>query len=182
MSHSSGTTGVTCVADALSRFYERPRRLLRPSDAHAWSDRKTLQKLQRYSSSTAPPIPHTTPFPDAASTSRSPRRRCGRSSRIAWVLRSYVRQLRTVRRPRAAVPGSLAPELEPLHVCAPTIDIAHDVGPFADANALNDHLNRRKSGIHKVPVPLRFVELEPCAFVHNDLHMRDIILGDDGRV
>lgn len=103
--------------------------------------------------------------------------------RVAWVLRSYVRQLRKITHPRVDVPGPLGPGLTLLAFYTPTIDVAREAGPFADVNALNDHVNRRSAAAAgAVPIPPRFTHPEPMAFVHNDLHMHNIILGDDGRL
>lgn len=43
-------------------------------------------------------------------------------------------------------------------------------------------MNRRASAIRGNGVPIEFTKPEPLVFVHNDLHMGNIILGNDGRV
>lgn len=100
--------------------------------------------------------------------------------RVAWILRSYVRQLRSIRDIRSRKPGPLG--LKPKK-CAGFIPASTEqFGPFVDSLALTAAINKQCSSYQGVPVPAEYAVAEPLFFTHNDLHMRNVILGHDGRV
>ena len=100
--------------------------------------------------------------------------------RVAWVLRSYFRQLRSIKLPYTPIPGPLGPV--PQLFPEGTIHSLRPKGPFADADALNTFLNERANGIRGVAIPPEYEKPEPLVFTHADVNMRNVILGYDGRV
>ncbi|GJE94047.1 hypothetical protein PsYK624_102150 [Phanerochaete sordida] len=102
--------------------------------------------------------------------------------RVAWTLRSYVRQLRCIRHPRSRVPGPLGPGLTPRKCGGLTLSSLGALGPFADAFELNSAVNAECVSRSGVPVPTAYATPEPLVFTHNDLYMGNVILGRDGRV
>lgn len=104
-------------------------------------------------------------------------------ARVAWTLRSYVRQLRKIQTERSLVPGPLGPR--PLFCLGYNWTSTDEALPFADAPALFARLEARHEGPGRRPKPSvfdGFDKPQPLVFVHNDLCMRNIILGDDGQV
>lgn len=100
--------------------------------------------------------------------------------RVAWILRSYIRQLRSITRGSSPVPGPLGPYPRPYP--EGTIDPLRQRGPFSDATELTAFLNSRSTSIRRVSIPPEYENPEPLVFTHADLNMRNIILDDDGRV
>ena len=99
---------------------------------------------------------------------------------IAWILRSYVRQLRKIKHPCSSVPGPLG--LTPQRCPGLVISSIVDSGPFADAAAFNDYINNQFRCKNGESVPDQYREPEPLVFTHNDINMRNVILGRDGLV
>ncbi|KAI0783775.1 kinase-like domain-containing protein [Abortiporus biennis] len=97
---------------------------------------------------------------------------------IAWTLRGYVKQLRSIRR---TVPGNLDGS-----ICQGVFLMEDGAGPFWTYSEFVDWFN------HKLEVGKRFCKTNPdtppfdksypLVFTHNDISMRNVILGDDGKV
>ena len=108
--------------------------------------------------------------------------------RIAITLRSYVRQLRSIRHPRSAVPGPLATN-EP-RVCESPIfgQVQSTRGPFTSYRELsaffNDRLRRSlEPNLTHHPTDMgKFDDSAPLVLTHQDLNMRNLMVGDDGRL
>lgn len=100
--------------------------------------------------------------------------------RVAWILRSYIRQLRRIKHPRSSIPGPLGSG--PRRFPEGALDSLHDLGPFSDAAELTTFLNARSRRMHGVEIPREYEEFERLVFTHADLNMRNIILDDEGRV
>jgi hypothetical protein len=99
---------------------------------------------------------------------------------ISWLLRSYVRQLRKIKDPRSLVPGPLGST--PRYCPGMVISSLTDQGPFPDSAALTAFMNQRSQSISNAEVPKKFREPEPLFFTHNDINMRNVILGHDSLV
>lgn len=97
--------------------------------------------------------------------------------RVAWALRSYIRQLRRISSSR---PGPLG--ATPQFCPGMTISSMWDEGPFTTAEELTRFINWRSHRMRGVPIPPHYETPEPLVFTHNDINMRNIILGDDGQV
>ena len=107
---------------------------------------------------------------------------------IAITLRRYVRQLRRIRHPRSIVPGPLATH-EPRNCESPIFgSIQSARGPFASYQELseffNDRLRRtlRAYPYHRADNLGNFDDSAPLVFTHQDLNMRNLIVGDDGQL
>ncbi|KAI0777645.1 kinase-like domain-containing protein [Trametes elegans] len=115
--------------------------------------------------------------------------------RVAFVLRRYIRQLRSIRHPRTAVPGPMGPGLEALRGHSPLYGPINDtLGPFSSYAEYAAFWNERhaygmtphnatpeeEAAIAASLIP--FDDSAPLVFTHNDLAMRNIIVGDDGRL
>ncbi|KAH9912623.1 kinase-like domain-containing protein [Epithele typhae] len=85
--------------------------------------------------------------------------------RVAFILRGYIRQLHTVRNPRPGMPGPMAPG---------------DLARFFNC--------RRRANMIYYPhlfagVPEEWFDCsQPLVMTHCDLNMRNILVGDDGRL
>ncbi|KAI0311357.1 kinase-like domain-containing protein, partial [Amylostereum chailletii] len=110
--------------------------------------------------------------------------------RVAYRLRSYVRQLRAIRHPRSTVPGPVGQANDPARICqSPLFGQVIDVrGPFPtyrDLSAFfNDRLARTLKSKYATP-GLRFGpfdDSQPLVLTHHDLNPRNVIVGDDGRL
>ena len=114
--------------------------------------------------------------------------------RVAVKMREYVRQLRSIRHPRSTVPGPMAPHgartcMSPLF--GPIIEYR---GPFESYSELSDFFNERHrialTQVRRVPRETAiaqchddpFDDSQPLVFTHHDINMRNIFLGDDGRL
>lgn len=114
--------------------------------------------------------------------------------RIIFTLRDYVRQLQAIRHPRSSVPGPIATRgarVCTLPLFGPIIELR---GPFASYPDLSAFFNER----HRLALIYRhhlepaaaeetcysdpFDDSQPLVLTHNDINMRNIILGDDGRL
>ncbi|KAG1808449.1 uncharacterized protein BJ212DRAFT_1280898, partial [Suillus subaureus] len=91
---------------------------------------------------------------------------------IAWTLRSYVAQLRCLRR---TVPGTLDGSL-----CTVPLFADYGGGPFISYDDLTTWFN------HKLDVSQRMkkapLDTPPVVFTHQDLCPRNILLGRDGKL
>lgn len=110
--------------------------------------------------------------------------------RVAWTLRSYVRQLRRISIPPPPFPGPLGPEPS---MCEgqsfSLLDPGYQDRAWQSTQKLLDRLKKtaeeRFRTHHPQQSPKTYPELEDpgaLVFTHNDLNMRNIILGKDGKV
>ncbi|KAH9913540.1 kinase-like domain-containing protein [Fomitopsis serialis] len=112
--------------------------------------------------------------------------------RVVFTLRDYVRQLRGIRHPRAAVPGPLSSGDDALQCTSPVFGkVIEERGPFAsyaELSAWFDHAQRvvaRNLNAKKHPQPVSFdavMGTSSLVLCHQDLNMRNVIVGDDGRL
>lgn len=116
--------------------------------------------------------------------------------RVIFTLRDYVRQLRAIRHPRSAVPGPPAQPGEPAWHCESPLSgsIIPWRGPFASSDKLSAFFNRRyrmviqkEQAVDKAQAKERvradsFDNSGPLVLTHQDITMRNIIVGDDGRL
>lgn len=110
--------------------------------------------------------------------------------RVAWTLRSYVRQLRRIPIPPPPFPGPLGPEPAECHGTAfqffprylqerawtTTEELLGALKKTADDRFYDHHDDQEP-----IPRP-EFEYTGPLVFTHNDLNMRNIILGKDGKI
>ena len=108
--------------------------------------------------------------------------------RIGITLRQYIRQLRSIRHPRSAVPGPLCTK-EPRMCESPVFgQVRSNRGPFATYGELSEFFNDRlrKTLRSQVVVPSSdigsFDDSAPLVLTHQDLNMRNFIVGEDGRL
>lgn len=97
--------------------------------------------------------------------------------RVAWILRGYIRQLRRLEGTR---PGPLGEKA--LRCTGNVVSGMREEGPFQTADELTRFMNKRSHRISGAPIPREYEIAEPLVFTHNDLNMRNIILGHDGLV
>ncbi|KAH9913539.1 kinase-like domain-containing protein [Fomitopsis serialis] len=115
--------------------------------------------------------------------------------RVVFTLHDYVRQLRTIRRPRSTIPGPVAPLGHPARKCSsPLFDTKYDWrGPFASLDELAAFFNDRyrialvaqRVGPAQAKARVRadpFDDRGPLVLTHQDINMRNIIVGEDGRL
>ena len=111
--------------------------------------------------------------------------------RVAFILRGYVRQLRAIRHPRSSIPGAIAPGDEARNLLCPMmlgqLSIPRSPCPaYADLSAWFN--NRFALSVKKAPhfhvgfPPEPFDDSQPLVLTHCDLNMRNILIGDDGKV
>jgi len=115
--------------------------------------------------------------------------------RVVFTLHDYVRQLRAIRHPRSVVPGPVAPPGHPPRICTSPL-FGHKFewrGPFASPDELaaffDDRYRMALIGQHVDPAQAAVrVRADPfdnggtLVLTHQDIHMRNIIVGDDGRL
>jgi serine/threonine protein kinase len=118
--------------------------------------------------------------------------------KTAFAVRSYIRQLRQLRSPLFTRPGSLS-ELSFKELAAdgggspsPLWGSLEYRGPFESSAHLGAFLNQRNDiglrihgqGALKFGIPLdaRFADSEKLVFTHQDLNLRNLLLGEDGRI
>jgi aminoglycoside phosphotransferase (APT) family kinase protein len=124
----------------------------------------------------------------------------GCSSRVkaAFTIRSYVRRLRRLRSPLFSRPGQLSElsfqeeEEDGGGSRSPLWGSLDYRGPFESSAHLGAFLNDRNNiglWIHGedaarfgLPRDARFADSEPVVFTHQDLHLRNFILGEDGQI
>ncbi|KAH9830528.1 kinase-like domain-containing protein [Rhodofomes roseus] len=120
--------------------------------------------------------------------------------RIVFTLRGYVRQLQAIRHPRSAIPGPVAPGNEARISESPIWgNVIDQRGPFADYSAFCAWFDKAQevaqSARQTIPwlaessrqirrdVPLNtLMGSTPLVLCHQDLNMRNILVGDDGRL
>lgn len=99
--------------------------------------------------------------------------------KVAWTLRSYIRQLRKIKSTR---PGPLGDAPGPL-LCDGHLFNYHPRGPFPDQLALASYFHGFLARYFPRPSSYDPFDLDkPLVLTHFDLNTRNIILGDDGRV
>ncbi|KAG2042493.1 hypothetical protein BDR03DRAFT_561130 [Suillus americanus] len=95
--------------------------------------------------------------------------------RIAWTLRSYVSQLRRLRR---TVSGTLNGAL-----CMRLLFTDYGAGPFVSYDDLMAWFNHKLDVSQRTPLDApRFDNSWPVVFTHRDLCPRNILLGRDGKL
>ncbi|KAI6002069.1 kinase-like domain-containing protein [Pisolithus albus] len=109
---------------------------------------------------------------------------------VAFTLRRYVRQLRRLKASPTTPPGPLSVQ-GPQECESPVFgQVQPSRGPFASYSEFSTWFNKRcKMGLdaRRVPEdhPLRkkkFDDSESLVLTHQDINLRNIILGDDGRL
>ncbi|KAI5994785.1 kinase-like domain-containing protein [Pisolithus albus] len=109
---------------------------------------------------------------------------------IAFTLRCYVRQLRRLKASPTTPPGPLS-EQGP-QICESPVfgQVQSCRGPFASYSEFSTWFNERcKMGLDARRLPedhpsrkKKFDDSEPMVLTHQDINLRNIILGDDGRL
>ena len=111
--------------------------------------------------------------------------------RIAFTIRSYIRQLRAIRHPRALIPGPVADDqIARDHQCyMMTGPLGRLRRPTPSYAAFSNWCNERHAISLKItPKFLKgypwgpFDDTLPLVLTHGDLNMRNILVGDDGRL
>ena len=111
--------------------------------------------------------------------------------RVAFTLRGYIRQLRAIRHPRALIPGPIAPdEVAREHQCHIMIDWRARCPPPTPSYAAlskwwNEHYEislRIAPERHEGHSRALFDDSAPLVLCHCDMNMRNILVGDDGRL
>ncbi|KAF8156666.1 kinase-like domain-containing protein [Crassisporium funariophilum] len=114
-----------------------------------------------------------------------------RKIRVAFTLRRYVRQLRRLKASATTPPGPLSAQGARICESPPVFGcVRSDRGPFASYSELSDFFNKLHQIVmdkKKVPRddPSRndlFDNSEPLVLTHQDLNLRNIIVGEDGRL
>ena len=113
-----------------------------------------------------------------------------RKIRVAFTLRRYVRQLRRLKASATTPPGPLS--AQGARICESPIfgQVQSHRGPFASYSELSAFFNERHQmamDANKLPQddPSRndlFDNSEPLVLTHQDLNLRNIIVGEDGRL
>ena len=108
--------------------------------------------------------------------------------RISWTLRGYVRQLRRIRTPQinAQVPGPVTDDPSNPLKCSSLLCGDFELGPFKTKKELATWVNSvcqtlKAMEPDTVAAP-PFREEEPLVFTHGDLNLRNIILGNGGKL
>ena len=109
---------------------------------------------------------------------------------VAFTLRRYVRQLRRLKASATTPPGPLS--AQGARTCSSPIfgGVQPERGPFASYSELSTFFNQRQQmafNAQKLPQdnPWRNVSFdnsEPLVLTHQDLNLRNIIKGEDGRL
>ncbi|KAH9855700.1 kinase-like domain-containing protein [Lenzites betulinus] len=112
-----------------------------------------------------------------------------RRLRISWTLRGYIRQLRRIQPRntlrRIAFPGPFGSEPQ---MCYGPMFTEYGAGPFASYEELTDwfmhklEVNRRIRNYPPAEDPMTFDASMPLVLTHLDIHPRNVLLSDDGRV
>ena len=111
--------------------------------------------------------------------------------RVAFVLRGYVRQLRAVRHPRSRVPGPVGPDAEGRHIRCHMMCGYMDrrPRPLQSYSELTEWWTRmygvgqERVARYHVELPFEpFDDSEPMVLTHCDINMRNVLVGDDGRL
>ncbi|KAI0078469.1 kinase-like protein [Panus rudis PR-1116 ss-1] len=112
---------------------------------------------------------------------------------VAFTLRRYVRQLRRLQAPPGAPPGPLSATPQgPARICESPVfgEIQSHRGPFASYAELSAFFNdRHRRALDEQGVPQDdparkdlFDDSEPLVLTHHDLNLRNIIVGEGGRL
>lgn len=110
--------------------------------------------------------------------------------RVAWTLRSYVRQLRRIPVPPPLFPGPLGPEPTECHgmgLSSLPLYLQERAWTTTDEllaalkESAEDHFFDHHNGQEAKPRP-EYEDTGPLVFTHHDLNMRNIILGKDGKL
>ncbi|KAI6132237.1 kinase-like domain-containing protein [Pisolithus croceorrhizus] len=109
---------------------------------------------------------------------------------VAFTLRRYVRQLRRLRGSPTTPPGPLS--VQGPQICESPVfgQVRSSRGPFSSYSELSTFFNERcKMALDAEGVPedhpsrkKKFDDSGPLVLTHQDLNLRNIILGDDGRL
>jgi len=109
--------------------------------------------------------------------------------RIAFIIHSYIRQLRKIRHPRSTVPGPLGGPDEGAKICQSPLfgQVVETRGPFetyADlTNFFKGRLVRTLKSQGKPPLSVdiltTFDDSQPLVLTHQDLNPRKFVVGDD---
>jgi len=111
--------------------------------------------------------------------------------RVAFIIRSYVQQLRKIKHPRSSVPGPLASPSEGGMVCqsplfGPIIDCRGPFETYADlTNFFNDRLSQTlmfEGSSTSLDSLTTFDNSQPLVFCNQYLNPGNFIVGDDGRL
>ncbi|KAI6015906.1 kinase-like domain-containing protein [Pisolithus microcarpus] len=109
---------------------------------------------------------------------------------VAFTLRRYVRQLRRLKASPTTPPGPLSVQ-GPQECESPVFgQVQSSRGPFASYLEFSTWFNKRcKMGLDARRLPedhpsrkKKFDDSEPMVLTHQDINLRNIILGDDGRL
>ena len=113
-----------------------------------------------------------------------------RKIRVAFTLRRYVRQLRRLKASATTPPGPLS--AQGARICESPIfgQVRSHRGPFASYSELSDFFNKRQQMAMDAEKLSRddpsrndlFDDSEPLVLTHQDLNLRNIIVGEDGRL
>ncbi|KDQ18694.1 hypothetical protein BOTBODRAFT_29070 [Botryobasidium botryosum FD-172 SS1] len=99
--------------------------------------------------------------------------------RIVFTLRRYICQLRRIRTPYSSIPGP--PGKTPQDCTGPVYLGFRPIGPFPDYASLSRFFNKLANRA-KPPINQPFDDSRPLVLTHNDLSMRNVIIGVDGTV
>ncbi|PSS00862.1 hypothetical protein PHLCEN_2v4089, partial [Hermanssonia centrifuga] len=104
--------------------------------------------------------------------------------RVAWTLRSYIRQLRRAESTLSYVPGPLGPKPQ---MCVGFIFEGKRRTAFPDLQSISDwfraHVQDRRACNHLPPSTYDpFKSCTRMVLTHMDLNMRNILMGKDGRI
>ncbi|KAI5994791.1 kinase-like domain-containing protein [Pisolithus albus] len=109
---------------------------------------------------------------------------------VAFTLRRYIRQLRRLKASPTTPPGPLS--VQGPQICESPVfgQVQSSRGPFASYSEFSTWFNKRcKMGLDAERVPedhpsrkKKFDDSEPMVLTHQDINLRNIILGDDGRL
>ena len=104
--------------------------------------------------------------------------------RVFITLRDYVRQMRTFTH---AIPGPISHDGSP-QPCRGPLFGDDEIGPFESSTAFADFFNskyditKRFQPVYVKGIQKPFDNSGSLVFTHHDMHMRNIILGDDGQL
>ena len=111
--------------------------------------------------------------------------------RVAFILRGYLRQLRAIRHPRSRIPGPIASDdqIRPPQVQMIGGELERPRAPFGSCAEFSAWWNERYAMSmecapqrHEGAPPEPFDDSAPLVLTHCDLNMRNILVGDDGRL
>ncbi|KAG5337961.1 hypothetical protein C0989_008564 [Termitomyces sp. Mn162] len=104
---------------------------------------------------------------------------------IAWTLRGYIRQLRHLTAPANTPPGPIA-RLAPQEAFTPVFGHVRPArGPFTSYSHLAQYFNERQKRFadkYNLHLDTPFDDSKPLVFSHQDINLRNVILGTDDRL